>query len=659
MKIASAEGSVQTNIEDADDYVVSTSAKMYEIMYHSIYSDAVAAVVREIASNAHDSHVQAGKEAEPFRVVLPNTFRPFFEVEDFGVGMTEAQVMKVYKSYGESTKAGTNDLVGGFGLGSKTPFAYSTSFDTRVRKDGLETTYMNYIGDDGKPKLKKLVQTKTDQPNGVKVSVAVKPEDFNLFKKAAEHYLSFYKTRPAVVGADFKFEIPEAEIVQFYKYGIGKLGTKLNDQYVVMGSVPYPASGLVTSALNGRSLIVPIGFLRPTASREALDFTDESSIAALSALATEKLNAAEEGILSELCSSRRLVSKLSALRNTRAMMFLDDIVWSKIFTPREVMTFNRFAQTSFRTSHRNVITNQHDLRRYIESNASIVVLYGGASSYKRTIAYNVARKDPKYQAVIVSRAHTRLEKVMQKVFPDGEVGVVWKTFDEMYASRPRKKAPAHGPTHMTGMLVVSGQYGVTKVNVSDVDPKKANIVFTNRWASSSSQYKVRAMMRIRYSDVMDTTVLIKPTKANRKFFAEHPEIKTHDLDTWTTTATDTSQLVLYAATSANDTNKFFNVMKYLQPILARNETVDDLPDGIVTKAQEITNALESNRNLPIIGLDSISNYRAVHADVENTMNTVVEWYNDCCGKFSMLKYIQPWEFTNNDVIKDIDRYINP
>src|SRR5690606_19893214 len=84
----------------------------------NLYSDPVAAVIREYACNAYDSHIAAGN-TDPILVTLPTHASPEFVVQDFGIGLSIDDLRDVYSMYGRSLKRESNDMVGQLGLGCK------------------------------------------------------------------------------------------------------------------------------------------------------------------------------------------------------------------------------------------------------------------------------------------------------------------------------------------------------------------------------------------------------------------------------------------------------------------------------------------------------------------------------------------------------------
>ena len=114
------------------------NGKMFNILSSKIYTDKIAAPLRELACNAYDAHVAAGKKNVPFDVFIPTYDNPTFYIEDFGVGMDAQEIEELYSTYGASTKTDSNKFVGCLGLGSKSPFAYTDNFTVVSRKNTIE-----------------------------------------------------------------------------------------------------------------------------------------------------------------------------------------------------------------------------------------------------------------------------------------------------------------------------------------------------------------------------------------------------------------------------------------------------------------------------------------------------------------------------------------
>lgn len=134
--------SVEAGIDDA------SLPFLFEMMSNSLYSNKIGSLIREVTSNCVDAHIEAGVDEA---VVLKKVYD--FESEcyfihfiDQGVGMSPDRVMKVYMNYFSSTKRETNSLIGGFGLGSKSPLSYQDMFYITTVFNGLEYEYIYYKG---------------------------------------------------------------------------------------------------------------------------------------------------------------------------------------------------------------------------------------------------------------------------------------------------------------------------------------------------------------------------------------------------------------------------------------------------------------------------------------------------------------------------------
>lgn len=304
----------------ANKFTIEASAKAFEILSSNIYSDPKLAVVRELMCNAYDAHVDAGNQQTPFKVTLPDEMSPFFEVYDYGPGMTHDQIMFLYTRFFGSTKDQSNDFIGAMGIGSKSPFAYTTQFVVESRQKGELRSYSVYITEDGSPEII-LVETRTtDEPNGLTVRVPVKKQDFNEFKSRIIMVSRGFSPTPEGVNLEnistfytiettngSKVYIPEKRVMVSGTYvSTGSTATRLQHSgsynskeitaVVKQGSVYYPMSlpevfkserlknfGLVRLGLLAHSTLiieVPIGSCQIAASRETLRY-DKSTVAFL------------------------------------------------------------------------------------------------------------------------------------------------------------------------------------------------------------------------------------------------------------------------------------------------------------------------------------------------------------------------------------------
>jgi hypothetical protein len=186
-------------VTSANQFNIAQTSKMFKILSDSLYSDKVMAVIRELSTNAYDSHISAGNK-NPFKVTLPTAANPNFVVRDYGTGLSQADMEDLYTTYGASNKNDSNDFVGCLGLGSKSPFAYTKSFTTTSYFNGQKYTYIAAIDDNGVPTLNLFNVSDTDEPNGLEIGFAVKQHDFGEFSSKAIRIFHYFRMKPIIEG---------------------------------------------------------------------------------------------------------------------------------------------------------------------------------------------------------------------------------------------------------------------------------------------------------------------------------------------------------------------------------------------------------------------------------------------------------------------------
>lgn len=199
MKIVTGASATTSNIQSASkSFSIQASGKAFKVLSSSLYNHKILAVVREISCNARDAHAMVGKLDQPFLVKLPALEDLHFTVRDYGPGLSPEDVMGMYTTYFGSTKTGDNDAIGGFGLGSKSPLSYATSFQVCTYFDGLKTTFLAFQNDNGEPDIYQLAQQPSTEPTGLEVIVPVNESDVRKFRASAEHVFRHFKLAPTV-----------------------------------------------------------------------------------------------------------------------------------------------------------------------------------------------------------------------------------------------------------------------------------------------------------------------------------------------------------------------------------------------------------------------------------------------------------------------------
>jgi hypothetical protein len=301
-------GSAALKIEASDSFEsagfnIRASAIAFNVLSSGLYQDKIAAVIRELSTNAYDGHMLAElgvKDAAgnwvvrpipnrtklPFKIQLPSSWDPVFVVRDYGVGLDHDGIMKLYTTYFGSTKSDSNDFVGALGLGSKSPFSLASSFLVASFYNGIKRTYTAMIGEDGFPTIVKMGEEATKEDNGLEVRVTVDPTQIQMFRDRAQKIYSFFKVKPQI--PSLTISSPEYS-KQTAKWGIRGNRYQTMPTGVIMGQICYP---ITLSALEGKvkphiykllqqyqgqiDFFCELGEVEFQASREALSYTQKT-----------------------------------------------------------------------------------------------------------------------------------------------------------------------------------------------------------------------------------------------------------------------------------------------------------------------------------------------------------------------------------------------
>lgn len=298
MKIDTVEATITSNIPQGRKRRVGVSTKgMAHIMglLTNLYNDRELAVIREYYTNALDAHSMAGNTTSPVRITLPTWDKPNYVVQDEGIGMDEDTLFDIYGEYGESTGRDSNDIVGGFGLGSKSAYSISNQFTVTSIKDGRKTVALFSKEAHGAYDVDIINSLPTTDRNGTTVSIPINV-DIGMFNSKAHKFFSYSKPGTVLVdgkqpvyaldSADKLDNPKDPDMLVFLK------PKTHGESYVIMGSVPYHLSESeinlslerlgVRHASQGfirmpKYFPVPIGSADISPNREGLQMTDKTN----------------------------------------------------------------------------------------------------------------------------------------------------------------------------------------------------------------------------------------------------------------------------------------------------------------------------------------------------------------------------------------------
>lgn len=134
----------------------------FNLMVDGIYTNKLHSVFREIATNARDSIIEAGKGKLVIDVELTED-TAVVSFKDNGLGLSEEDVKKYLCTLNASSKRDSNTTVGCLGLGSKSPFSLVSYFRYVCIKDGVQTDVELYRVDKESPRFVTSTSETTDE----------------------------------------------------------------------------------------------------------------------------------------------------------------------------------------------------------------------------------------------------------------------------------------------------------------------------------------------------------------------------------------------------------------------------------------------------------------------------------------------------------------
>lgn len=173
--------------QEALEVTMTSDASFMTMMFSNLYSNQVLASVREPICNAWDAMIDANKADQLIDITFDRETGDL-SIRDYGKGIPKDKIAKIYGVFGGSTKRTDSKTTGGFGLGSKAPWALVESFRVTSRNNGNMSVYnmaKATLESEGKPMIIPMVD------------IACPPEDS---------------------GLTVQFRVPEANIMQVMDY---------------------------------------------------------------------------------------------------------------------------------------------------------------------------------------------------------------------------------------------------------------------------------------------------------------------------------------------------------------------------------------------------------------------------------------------------------
>jgi hypothetical protein len=316
---------VESTVEGHDIGMTIDQSALAHIMnvLTDLYEDPEAAIIREYATNALDSHAEAG-QTRPIEVSLPTDLRPLLTIRDFGVGLSHADIENIYSRYGASTKRETNDAVGMLGLGCKSALAYVDQFTLVGIKDGERIMVSISRDESGAGVMTVLESGSTDQHAGAEIIIPAKIG--NLLEFKASKFFANWEPGTVLVNGEQPTPTEGWQIDdEFTVVDCESYSRKL---HIVMGNVTYPVpidyeqkSAALQSLPDKKQIIarVPIGMVSFTPSREALQDHPATTAALDQVIATFK-DACTHAIRTQIAGATSKPAAACSLIEARAAL---------------------------------------------------------------------------------------------------------------------------------------------------------------------------------------------------------------------------------------------------------------------------------------------------------------------------------------------------
>ena len=272
---------------------IKATPQMLRMLSSGIYSDKIAAFIREYSTNAYDAMVEAGTiNNKTFYVHLPTKLEPWFTIRDYGAGLSTKGMENNFSNFGDSTKSNSNLYNGSFGIGSKSGLSYTRDFTIVSYHDGQKTFYNYGLNDENIPMLSTAFTQESDEHPGLEIQIAIQQNDIPEVLRKAELIYRYFDKRP-----ESNIEIEYHDLQALIK-GDGWFLTKPDSRAnsyggsyevstparVVMGNVIYPVTsnglpnGSSIYSLTNTPFVIKaeLGDVQMTPSRESLEMTPKT-----------------------------------------------------------------------------------------------------------------------------------------------------------------------------------------------------------------------------------------------------------------------------------------------------------------------------------------------------------------------------------------------
>lgn len=262
------------------------AAHLAELMSNSVYQDKYGSIVREVVSNAIDANKESGSTN---KVIVNITEKPalsdqvgYLTVQDFGPGISPERIENIFTQYFASTKRDTNEQIGGFGIGAKSPFAYTPVFEVITTVNGIKRTYLMEKSSAERTctLISEVESDDTETGTTIRIPISHRNDEFR--------FVNSIKEQLVLLADRIVFHIPvKHEFVMPTVIDYGKVlciqtedGRYLEHDgtMISLGDVLYKIPSEDSYTYRNYVLKFDIGDLSPTLSREGIELNEDAKV---------------------------------------------------------------------------------------------------------------------------------------------------------------------------------------------------------------------------------------------------------------------------------------------------------------------------------------------------------------------------------------------
>lgn len=283
MIINTSQGDIEV-IGDVKEFKTSIDPKNLEfittLLSSNLYSDPEQSFIREIVSNAWDSHVEAGTTDTPVIVKFGNSYNgKSVTIRDYGVGLSPERFQEVYCNIGSSTKRESNEFIGGFGIGKYSSLACSNTVYITSYYEGKAYYYV-MVKSGNSITTNLLDERPTTEKNGVEVTIK-NIGDLKPFDEALQFIVFFPNVY--ISGADSADKINGTKLKRFKNFAAASIHI---EHKLLLGNVLYPCNKYHLSydaqqfinKISNTGIVVKfdVGEINITPNRESIIYNSET-----------------------------------------------------------------------------------------------------------------------------------------------------------------------------------------------------------------------------------------------------------------------------------------------------------------------------------------------------------------------------------------------